>query len=79
MRLRGYAKFLADDFANSEETAGKMQEWRGLLQRWLWDTELDTTRDLMVKYHVVLALKNLTDDPFNETSHELFKPSDWVI
>jgi hypothetical protein len=55
IRLRGYAKSLSDKFSMAEETKGKMEEWQGLLKRWIYDPELDKTRDLMVKYHVIVS------------------------
>ncbi|EPE35858.1 hypothetical protein GLAREA_05196 [Glarea lozoyensis ATCC 20868] len=79
IRLRGYAKSLSKKFAISEETQGTMDEWQSLLMRWIYDPELDKTRDLMVKYHVILALKNLQEGPFDETSNELFRARDWVM
>jgi hypothetical protein len=55
IRLRGYAKSLSEKFSESEETRGRMVEWQGLLLCWIYDPELDKTRDLMVKYHVMVC------------------------
>jgi hypothetical protein len=55
IRLRGYAKSLSEKFAIAEKTKGTMGEWQSLLMCWIYDPELDKTRDLMVKYHVIVS------------------------
>lgn len=55
VRLRGYAKSLSEKFSTAEETRGKIEEWKGLLKRWIYDPEVDKTRDLMVKHHVIVS------------------------
>jgi len=78
IRFRGYAKSVSEQFAANHDTRGKMDEWQELLKRWLYDPELNNTNDGTVKHHVLLALRNLREGPFDETSEELFRPRDWV-
>ncbi|GAM91424.1 hypothetical protein ANO11243_094740 [Dothideomycetidae sp. 11243] len=56
LRLRGYAKDLFDNFLLHDRARNEMALWEGLLKRWLYDKDLDPTRDLMLKHHVVDSL-----------------------
>lgn len=55
IRLRGYAKSLFEEFSKYEKTQGNMEKWQGLLKRWIYDPELNTTKDALVQYHVIVS------------------------
>lgn len=56
VRLRGYAKSVSEELARAEATRSKMDEWQTLLRRWLYDPDLNTMNDPMVKHHVIVSV-----------------------
>lgn len=56
VRFRGYAKSVSEELARAEATRSKMDEWQTLLRRWLYDPDLNTTNDPMVKHHVIVSI-----------------------
>ena len=55
VRLRGYAKSVSEKFAAKKDSCGRMEEWQGLLKRWLYDPELNKKNDPVVKHHVLVS------------------------
>ena len=80
LRLRGEAKTLFSlPDAPEERLEQARQKWQEQLKLWLCDRELNVTDSSVVKQHAMLALKNLMEGPFDESSKQLFDMSDWMF